>query len=95
MSERFNMDADLKSVLFVIGLQELGMNAEKLSKDQKVDIMHIAICVLLEPYGHYEYEGRDQDGWPHWKVVEKLPSLNGKDQEDLIKKSIIEYWERA
>ncbi len=93
MGQRFKMEMDLKSMLFVIGLQELGMNTEKLSKDQKLDVMHIAVCVILEPYGHYRYIGRDKDGWPHWEVVDKLPALNGEQQERLMKKCILEYWE--
>lgn len=93
MNERFEMEMDLKSILFIIGLQELGMINDKLSKDQKVDVMHVAICTLLETYGHYNYIGRDKDGWPHWEVVEKLPALDGAQQEQLIKKSIVEYWE--
>ena len=93
MAERFKMEMDLKSMLFVIGLQELGMKTDKLSKDQKLDVMHIAVCSLLEPYGHYKYIGRDKDGWPHWEVVDKLPFLNGEEQELLIRKCIVEYWE--
>jgi len=94
MAERFKMEMDLKSMLFVIGLQELGMKTDKLSKDQKLDVMHIAVCSLLEPYGHYKYIGRDKDGWPHWEVVDKLPFLNGEEQELLIRKCIVEYWEK-
>ena len=93
MAERFKMEMDMKSILFLIGMQELGMNSEKFSKDQKLDIMHIAICTLLEPYGYYNYIGRDKDGWPHWDTVDKLPSLNGAQQEQLIMKCILEYWE--
>lgn len=93
LNERFGMDMDLKAILFIIGLQELGQNTEKLTKDQKLDVMHIAVCTLLEPYGHYQYIGRDKDGWPHWDIVEQLPALNKAQQEDLMKKSIIEYWE--
>jgi len=89
---RFGMDMDLKSILFVIGLQELGMNQQKFSKDQKLEVMHVAICSLLEPFGHYKYIGRDQDGWPHWELVEKLPSLAKLQQESLLKQSILEYW---
>lgn len=36
--------------------------------------MHIAICRLLEPYGYYEFDFRDADGWPHYKVLKELPS---------------------
>lgn len=93
VNERFGQDLDVQAILFIIGLQELGQRIEKLSKDQKVDVMHIAVCVLLEPYGYYSYMGRDQDGWPHWKAEKKLPRLNRHDQEQLIKQGIIDYLE--
>ena len=86
------MDMDLKAVLFVIGLQELGMNQQKFSKDQKLEVMHIAVCTLLEPFGHYKYIGRDKDGWPHWELQKKLPPLPKNQQEDLMKQSILDYW---
>jgi hypothetical protein len=92
LKKRFEMDMDLKSILFLIGLQELGMNQQKFTKDQKLEVMHIAICTLLEPFGHYQYIGRDQDGWPHWELMEKLPPLAKNQQEDLMKQSILEYW---
>jgi hypothetical protein len=92
-NKRFQQDMDTQAILFLIGLQELGLKVEKLSKDQKLDVMHIAVCTLLEPYGFYEYEGRDRDDWPHWKSLQKLPRLNQKEQETLIKKSILEYFE--
>lgn len=93
LDKRFDSDMDVQAILFMIGLQELGLNLEKLSKDQKVDVMHIAVCAILEPYGYYEYEGRDKDSWPHWKATQKLPRLNQRDQERLIKESIIHYLE--
>jgi len=92
LTQRFKMEMDLKAILFVIGLQELGMNQQKLSKDQKLDVMHIAVCTLLEPFGHYTFLGRDQDGWPHWELSERLPLLAKDQQEDLMKQSILEYW---
>lgn len=54
--------------------------------------MHIAVCTLLESEGYFEFEGRDQDGWPHWK--EKTPfSLKGIDeQEAYLVGKIIEYF---
>lgn len=94
LNQRFQADMDLKSILFIIGLQELGQQPDKLSKDQKLDVLHIAICVLLEPYGHYEFEGRDKDGWPHWQLKDHLPNLSNQDQEELLKRSILHYWEK-
>ncbi|KAA3649118.1 MAG: hypothetical protein DWP98_07370 [Bacteroidetes bacterium] len=92
MIERFGEKIDVQAILFIIGLQELGINATKFTKDQKLEVMHVAVCTILEPYGYYEYDGRDKDGWPHWKAKEKLPNLNTLEQEQLIKQSIIEYF---
>lgn len=93
INHRFNQDLDVQAILFIIGLQELGQKVESLTKNQKVDVMHIAVCTLLEPYGYYKYEGRDKDGWPHWEALEELPRLNNQEQEQLIKQGIIEYLE--
>ncbi|MBD99728.1 MAG: hypothetical protein CMO34_07785 [Verrucomicrobia bacterium] len=91
LNQRFQDEMDIQKILFVIGLQEVGIQLEKLNKDQKLDVMHVAICTLLEPYGYYEYDGRDKDNWPHWKVVKSLPRLSDKEQEQLIKQGIIDY----
>jgi hypothetical protein len=54
--------------------------------------MHIAICTLLEPFGYYEFEGNDKEGWPHWKVNEKLPPLKPAQQQELITQAIVDYF---
>jgi hypothetical protein len=92
LSPQFGDDIDVQAILFLIGVQELGKGKIKLSKNEKLDIMHIAICTLLSPYGYYEYKGVDEEGWPHWQVNEKLPPLKPMQQEILIKDAIIEYF---
>lgn len=92
ISKTFGEKLDYSAIIFLIGLQELGHDYKKLKKDQKLDVMHIAICALLEPFGYYEYEGRDADGWPHFKRVEDLPPLAPGEQELLLKRAIIEYF---
>ncbi len=62
-----NEKPDLKVLLFLIGVQELGQGPRKFSKRQKEELMHIANCRLFSELGFYELEGLDQDGWPHWK----------------------------
>jgi hypothetical protein len=94
LKERFGGETDYDAILFLIGLQELGKPFKKYKKDQKVDIMHIAICTLLEPYGFYEFLGRDEDGWPHWKLKENLPFLDAKQQNKLMIDSIIDYFKK-
>ena len=71
---------DLQAILFLIGIQELGKGYQTFSKEEKMDLLHIAICRLLSNYGYYEFEGRDKDGWPHYKTNEKLPALKPGEQ---------------
>jgi hypothetical protein len=53
--------------------------------------MHIAICRLLEPYGFYEFEFFDEDGWPHYSVKEEL-TLKSGEQSVLMKEAIVSYF---
>jgi hypothetical protein len=92
LAPQFGEGIDEQAILFLIGIQELGKGKVKLKKEEKLDVMHIAICTLLSPYGYYEYEGLDKDGWPHWKVNEKLPPLKPAQQHLLIKQAIVEYF---
>ena len=85
---------DLNGVLFIIGIQELGRGAQYFSKEEKQDLMHIAICKVLSYSGYYELIGSDKDGWPHWKAVKKLPHFDLLDQEKLLKIHVIEYFEK-
>jgi hypothetical protein len=85
-----NMDI----ILFMIGVQELGKGKETFTKEQKQDLMHIAICKILSFSGYYELEGQDQDGWPHWKNIKKVPSLNVEEQEKFLQMHVVEYFEK-
>ncbi len=94
LKERFDGEMDYDSILFLIGLQELGKPFKKYKKDEKLEVMHVAICSLLEPYGFYEFMGKDDDGWPHWKLKENLPFLDAKQQNKLIIDSMIDYFKK-
>jgi len=85
---------DLNGVLFIIGLQELGRGAKPFSKEEKQDLLHIAICKVLSLSGYYELEGLDKEGWPHWKVIKKLPHFDLLEQEKLLKMHVLEYFEQ-
>lgn len=91
---QFGDDIDLQAVLFIIGMQELGQGPRKLAKEQKVDVMHIAICTLLEPLGYYLYKGRDEDNWPHWENTGKLPPMTAIQQNRLMQERIVDYFQR-
>lgn len=85
---------DLNGVIFLIGVQELGRGNQNFSKEEKQDLMHIGICKVLSLSGYYVLEGLDKDGWPHWKLVKKLPHFDLLEQEKLLKMHVMEYFEQ-
>ena len=96
LSERFNdgEPMQLDAVIYLIGVQELGQGAKNFKKDDKVNLMHIAICRLLEPFGFYEFDFFDDEGWPHYKVLEELPVLKAGEQTVLMKEAIVMYFQQ-
>jgi hypothetical protein len=94
LSDQFSQgeDLDLDAIIYLIGVQELGKFHQTYKKDEKLNLMHIAICRLLEPYGYYEFEFFDNDGWPHYKVKEELPPLKAGEQSVLMKEAIVNYF---
>lgn len=85
---------DLNGVLFLIGVQELGKGTKTFSKEQKQDLIHIAVCKVLSSAGFYELDFVDQDGWPHWQLIKELPHFDLLEQEKLLKIQVMEYFER-
>ena len=83
---------ELDAIIYLIGVQELGQLHRRFKKDQKIELMHIAICRLLEPYGYYEFDYYDDDGWPHYKILEALPNLKAGEQSVLMKEAIVHYF---
>ena len=84
---------DLDAIIYLIGFQELGQLDKKFKKDHKLDLMHIAICKLLTPYGYYEFDFVDEDGWPHYKTKAELPHLKAGEQSILMKEAIVNYFD--
>ncbi len=93
IKEQFGKKPELESLLFLIGMNELGSVSDKFTKEQKQDLMHIAVCRLLSYNGYYTFAGWDDDGWPQWEVNKQLPEMGAAEQEILIKKNIIQYFE--
>ncbi len=83
---------DMNAILFLIGIQELGLLKESFTKEEKQDLMHVAVCSLLTEEGYFEFEGRDQDGWPHFKQIAKIDIDGVKEQGRLLQEKIIQYF---
>ncbi len=93
LTDDFGNKPDLNKILLLIGIRELGKVKKKFTKEDKVSLMHIAVCKLLSQSGYYELEGIDQDGWPHWKLIKKLPFINMFEQEIYLRHHVVEYFE--
>lgn len=91
--ERFGKKPDLETILFLIGIQETGMLKEKITKEQKQDLMHVAVCILLMPSGYYEIERTDEEGWPHFRQLKPMPEMNAFEQENFLKDHVLLYFE--
>jgi len=86
---------DLNGVLFIIGVQELGKGYRPFSKEEKQDLMHIAVCSLFRQSGYYELEGVDEEGWPHFRQLKALPVMGLIEQENFLKDHILLFFENS
>ncbi len=92
--ERFGRKPDMEAILFLIGMQETGFITKKITKEQKQDLMHVAICTVLTPSGYYEFEKKDADGWPHFKQLKEHKAMLLHEQENFLKDHILFYFEQ-
>lgn len=83
---------DLNIVLLMIGIQELGFWKKGFTKEEKQDLMHIGVCHLLSYDEHYEFVGRDTEGWPHYQLKKAINAKGEKVQERILKEKAILYF---
>jgi hypothetical protein len=93
--EKFGKKPDVEAVLFLLGIQEVRNLKKKFTKEQKQDLMHVAVCTVLAQSGYYEVEKFDDDGWPHFKQLKALPEHNIIEQENFLKDHILLYFENS
>ncbi len=89
----FGRKPDMEAILFLIGIQETGFVKKKITKEQKQDLMHVAICTVLSGSGYYKLKELDKDGWPHFEQLKELPAQNVMEQENFLKDHILLYFE--
>lgn len=94
MQSRFGKQPDMESVLFLIGVQELGQFQRSFSKEEKQDVMHLAVCHLLSLAGYFTLTHRDDDGWPHFELAKNLPlDVKGLvSEEKFLQEQILKYF---
>ena len=52
----------IHGLLFLIGINVTGFVVEKISKEQKQDLMHVAVCTVLSSSGYYSLDVIDEGG---------------------------------
>ena len=92
LTKKFGKKPDIETILFLIGLQETGFPSKQISKEQKQDLMHVALCTLLLPSGYFIFEKIDEDNWPHFKQIKEMPNYSSSEQEDFLKEHILLYF---
>ena len=92
LEARFGGGMDLQDILYLVGVQELGQGFRPFKKQEKMDLMHVAICTVLVPQGFYSFMGRDEDGWPHFEERMALPELAPKEQDAFIRRALVDYF---
>lgn len=97
LAEKFNKkeNIDMEAILFLIGMQETAFSPAKISKEQKQDLMHVAVCTLLSSSGYFEKEKVDADGWPHFKQLKEIKIDSVFEQEDFLKDHILLYFQQS
>jgi hypothetical protein len=95
LKDKYDIKPEMDGVLFLIGVQELGAGHQKYTKEQKQDLMHIAVCTVLSASGYYSLEGYDDEGWPHFKQLKALPEYNLIEQENFLRDHVLMYFDEV
>ena len=82
---------DIAEMLFVVGLQTFGRPCGNLSREDKMALMHIGTCAVLEPYGYYRMTGRDADGYPQYELLRPVEARAAADGQ-LLKEALVKYF---
>lgn len=91
LEEQFNQEMTLKGVLYLIGVQELNLGIKQYDRHEKVNVLHVAICKILTPFGFYKFNRIDEDGWPHYTELKAIKNLSESEQELLMKEAVLKY----
>lgn len=92
LKKQFGKKPDMNGILFLIGMQEIGIVRE-FNKEEKMDLFHIATCKLLSYKGYYKFLHNDPEGWPHYELVSKPPFTDLLSQEMLLRELVVKYFD--
>ncbi len=83
---------DMQTVLFLVGLQELGQIKTEFEKEEKQDLIQLGAMATLSTLGYYEELSRDPEGWPVYNLLKTPPKMELSDQTALLKEAVVRYF---
>ncbi|MBX3102621.1 MAG: hypothetical protein KF690_08950 [Bacteroidetes bacterium] len=93
LEDRFGQRMRLEAILLLIGIQEVGIETDReLEKHEKMNLMHVGLCTVLEPAGYYTRTQPDADGWPHWELAKPIPYLDLFKQVNFLRYWLVQYF---
>ncbi len=95
LEEKFMKRPDMNGVLFLVGLNVLGFGPNDFTKEEKQDLLHVAVCELLSFAEFYEFSGRDPQGWPHYTLLRSTLGMSLAEQEAVLRACAIEYFKET
>lgn len=92
---RFDKELSVQAALWVISMQEYPLlHAQYCVPDPviKQDLLHLAVCFLLDKCGFCTLESLDEDGWPRYSSIDKFEQLDLEEQERILASAIVNYF---
>lgn len=94
VKKRFQLEPRVETILFLIGVQELGHGLKEYTREEKMDLIQLGTMRVLSHFGLYEKAKEpDRDNWPIYQRNENQRVTNPEDKDLLIKKGIVAYFE--
>ena len=94
LKNKFETELDITSILYLIGVQELGRGFEEFSQEEKMDLIDMAKAKLLSGLGFFIDKGVDKEGWSVFERAENYTELLEKNKDFSLQNLIIEYFEK-
>jgi len=92
--QQFKVEPTMEAILFLIGIQELGVGLKDYDRDEKMNLIHLGTLCVLSQFGYYtKAKEPDRDNWPIYQQNYERELPVGEEQEQLIKNGIITYFE--
>jgi hypothetical protein len=85
---------NLDTVLFLIGIQEIGKINTDYSKEDKLGITTLGMCVVLSQDGYFKQDGFDKSGWPIWKELKPFTPKDDIEEQNIFKNLVLLYFEQ-